>query len=108
LAGLRHFRTGNKRARRLELAVDAFHVLLKVVRTFTVLGLFVMSAPARKVGGSRMFGSRQSAIRNAVAVNVLVTRESAQAIEVFFAQHLPARERLFRILEWVRHPVVHA
>ncbi len=55
-----------------------------------------------------MIGSRQRAIADAVAVDVLVAGEAAQAIEVFLGEHFAALNRLLGIFERVGHPVVHA
>ena len=55
-----------------------------------------------------MIGAGQRAVANAVAVHVFVAGKAAQAVEVFFAQHLAALDRLLRIFERIRHPVVHA
>ena len=50
----------------------------------------------------------QRAIADAVSVHVFVTGETAEAVEIFFAQHLAALDRLLRIFERIGHPVVHA
>ena len=63
-------------------------LLFEVVGAFAVLRFFVVSAAAREIGGRRMIGARQSAVADAVAVDVFVAGESAQAVEIFFAQEL--------------------
>src|SRR6266481_2173377 len=54
-----------------------------------------------------MIGSRQRAVRNAIAIDVGVALEASELLQVFGAEHLSAVELLLRILEWIRHPVVH-
>ena len=55
-----------------------------------------------------MIGSGESAVWNTVAVHILVACESAEAIKIFLAQNFSALDRLFRVFERIRHPVVHA
>ena len=80
----------------------------EVVGTFAVLGFLVVPAAAGKVGRGGMIGAGQRAVADAISVNVLVAGKAAEAVEIFLAQHFAALDRLLRILEGVRHPVVHA
>src|SRR5262249_40054238 len=84
------------------------HVALVVVRTLTVNSAFVMTASAREVGRSWVIRSGQSTVRNAIAVYVGVPLKAPEPFEVFRSENLPAVEFLFRILERISHPVVHA
>ncbi len=68
-------------------------LLLEVVGTLAVLRFLIVAAAARKIRSRRMLGSWQRAIANAVAVHVSVTGESAQPVQIFFAQNLAAVDR---------------
>ena len=52
--------------------------------------------------------ARQRAVADAVSVNVFVAGETAEAVEIFLAEHLAAIDRRGRIFERIGHPVVHA
>src|SRR5215469_18957325 len=86
------FRARHKGASGFELAVQPLHVVLEVVGALAVLGPLVVSAAAREVGRGRMIGAGESAVSDAITVNVFVARESAEAVEVFPAQHLATLE----------------
>src|SRR5882724_9082907 len=100
-------RTGHKGTRCLKFAVNAFHVVLKVIWTFAVLRLFIVSAATGEVCGGMVFGPWQRAITDAIAVYIFVTGKSAKPIEVFFVQNFPARDWLFWIFKRISHPVIH-
>ena len=103
-----HLRLGNQRARRFELVRQTVHVVGVVVGPLAVLRFLVVSAAARKPRRSGMIGSRQGAVADAVAVHILVARETAGPFQVFRGQYLAAVLRLLGILERLRHPVVHS
>src|SRR5262249_48006032 len=73
-----------------ELVRQPVHVPLIIVRTLAVLRLLVVPAAAREVRRRGMIGSWQGAVADAVAVNVLVARESADFVELLLAQDLAA------------------
>src|SRR5215469_1085191 len=102
------FRARHEGARGFELAVQPLHVVLEVIGALAVLGPLVVSAAAREVGGGRVIGPGESAVPDAITVNVFVAGESAEPVEVFLAQHLATPEGLLGILEGIGHPVVHA
>ncbi len=102
------FRLGNQRACGVELARQTVHVVGVVVRPLAVSGRLIMPAAAREPRCLGMIGARKSPVTDGIAVHVFVASETAQPFEVFRGQHLAAIQRLLRILEWLRHPVVHA
>src|SRR5262249_1007879 len=109
LAAIRdNFRTRRVRPPRFKLAVQALRVVLIVVGTLAVLRLLVVSRAAREISCRRVLCTRQRTIRNSVLIDVLVPCESAETIQILSTQHLAALQRLLRIWEWLRHPVVHS
>ena len=92
--------------RRLELAREAVHVLDIIVRPLAVLAARIVARPAREVRRHPIAGNR--AVGNAVAVRILVASPLADLLERLLREHLAPVDRLVRILEAVRHPVVHA
>ena len=105
---LRDLGARNEGARGFELAVQALHVVFEIVGALAVLGFFVVAAAAREVGRRGMNGSGQRAVADAVSVDVFVAGESAEAVEIFLAEHLAAIDRRSGIFEGIGHPVVHA
>ncbi len=101
-------RSGNQLARVFKLARQPVHHLQVLVRLLGVARRIVVSRAAREVRRLGMIGARQRAPADGVAVHIAVAREAAQPFEVFRGQHLAAIQRLVRIGERLRHPVVHA
>ena len=82
------------------------HVLDVVVGPLAVLALRVVAGAAREV--RRHAVARNRAVRDAVAVDVLVAAPLAELLQLLGRQQLAAVDRLVGIRERVRHPVVHA
>ena len=55
-----------------------------------------------------MRGAGQCAIRNRIAVDILVAGEAAGLFKLLGVEDLAARDGLFGIVEGLGHPVVHA
>ena len=94
------------RARRLELAQQPVDVVGVVVRPLAVLRLGVVAGAAREERRPELPGQR--AVRDAVAVDVLVAAPLADRLQRLRRQHLAAVERRLGIRERLGHPVVHA
>src|SRR5580704_5438768 len=105
---MHEFRSWNQSARRLELTRQPVHVIGVVVGALAVLALLIVTAAAGKPRSAGMFRARQRAIRNGVAVYVLVAREASGFLQLLFRQYLAADHWLVGIYKRVRHPVVHA
>src|ERR1700686_1213026 len=103
-----HFWSRNKGPRRLKLATEALHVLLKIVGTLALLRLLVMSAASGKECGSGMIGAWQSSISDTIPVNILIASETAKAVQVFLAEDFAAIQRFLGIMEGLGHPIIHA
>src|SRR5450759_315097 len=54
-----------------------------------------------------MIRARQRAIADAIAVHIFVAGKTARLLQIRLTQHFSAIDRLVRIRERVRHPVVH-
>ena len=94
-----HDRLGHVLARGLELARQPLHVVHVVVRPLAVLRLLVVARAAREVRRHRL--ARDAAIRDAVAVDVLVASPLADLLQHLGVEALAAIERAIRILEHV-------
>src|SRR5476649_289940 len=92
-----YFRAWHERSCSLEFTIEAFHVAFEVVSAFAVLRFLVMSAAAGEVGGGVMVGAGQSAVADAVAVDVFVAGETSQPVQILFAEDFAAINRLFWI-----------
>src|SRR5258708_25781088 len=55
-----------------------------------------------------MAGPRGGAVADAGPVNVMITVEAAEPVQIFLGQNLAALDGLLRILKGIGHPVVHA
>src|ERR1035438_3326383 len=55
-----------------------------------------------------MVRSRQGTIWDSISIYVFVTRKPTQFLQLGGVEHLAAANRLFRVLEGLRHPAVHA
>src|SRR5206468_3494536 len=108
LAGAFENRLRSHGFRAFPLLEQARHVALPVVGTLGILALLVVTGAAREVGSLGMVGAGDSAVADPVAIEIAITLEAPETLEVFLGEHLAAIDRLFRILEWVAHPVVHA
>src|SRR5471030_1499391 len=89
----------NEFAYSFKLTGQPVNVVLVIFRTLTVLRLLIVSAATRKVSRRVVLCARQSAIRNAIAVNVFVTSKAAKSGEIFRTQDFAAINRLVRKLE---------
>src|SRR5207253_9997750 len=75
--------------------------IFEIVRTLAVLRVFVVAAAPGKVSGGGMIRPWESAIADAIPIDVLVAGEPAQPVEIFLAQHLAALDRSLGIFEGV-------
>ena len=96
---------GDESARRLELARQPVHIVHVVVRPLAVLALRVVPRSARE--RRRHAVARDGAVRDAVAVDILVAAPLSQFLYHLGGEQLPAVDRLVGILEALGHPVVH-
>src|SRR4029077_6581494 len=80
----------------------------KIVRTLAVLGLLVVPAAAGKISSGRMVCARQGSVAYAISIHVFVAGKISHAIQAFFVQHFAALNWLFRIFEWIGHPIIHS
>ncbi len=101
-----HNRRRGMGARGLELASQAVHVVHVIVRSLAVLRLVVVAGAPREE--RRHVIARHRAVRNAVTVNIPISAPFAQFLEHVGGKPLTPIDRLRRILEPLRHPVVHA
>ena len=97
---------GHEALRRVELAPEALHVLHVIVGALAVLAAGVVAGAAREI--RRRVGAGQRAVRDAVAVHVLVAAPLADARDGLRVQHLAAIDGRLGIRERIRHPRVHA
>src|ERR1017187_2881126 len=102
------YRFRNQRLRGLKLASQPQHVVFVILGTLRIQGLLIVAGAAGEVCGSRMVRAGKGTIWDPVPVHVLVTGKPSKLFELFSVEHLAAIDRLFRILEGLRHPVVHA
>ena len=77
--------------RGLELAQQAIHVVDVVVRPLAVLAVLVVARSAREIRRHVVAGNR--AIRDAVAVHILVAAPAADPLQRLRVEHLAAIER---------------
>src|SRR5207244_12263235 len=93
----------------LDAALEAIHVARVCAGALGVPGVLVVARTAREVTRGGMVGAGERAVRDAVALDVLVSAPlAAEAIQVFLAQDLASIERLLGVLESRSHPQVHA
>ena len=69
---------------------EPVEVLLPVFGTFAVARLLVVAGAAREISRQRVLGARNRAVADAVAVDVLVTLELPQPLQVLGVQDLAA------------------
>ncbi len=86
----------------LELARQPVEVLLPVLGALAVARFLVVAGAASEVGRQRVLGTGNRAVADAVAVDVLVTLELAQSLQVVGVQDLAALDRLGRDTETAR------
>src|SRR5690554_2258029 len=99
---------GHVPARRVELAPQALHVLLPVVRALGVAGELVVARAAPEPGTAGVGVAGQRAVGDAVAVHVLVTRPTFYLGQLLGVQYLAALHGRGGVVERLAHPVVHA
>src|SRR6266567_2934275 len=79
------------------------------VSALRVPGVLVVARTAREVTRGRVVGAGQCAVRDAVAVDVLVAAPfAAEAVQVLLVQDLAAVEWPLGVLESRRDPQIHA
>ena len=103
-----NFWTRNEGARGFKLAVEALHVVFVIVGALAVIGFVVVSAAASEVGSGGMLGAGQSAVADAVAIEISVAGEAAEFGEGIFVENFAALDGDGWIFEGIGHPVVHA
>src|SRR5215471_15553245 len=95
-------------ARSLKFSGQPVHVVDVIVWSLTVLRFLIVAAASGEIGGLRHVGSRQGTVRDAIAIYVFVAGKSAQALQFFLGQNFSTSDWLFRIVERIGHPIVHA
>ena len=93
----------------LELAREPVHVADVGRRALGVAAVLVVAGAAREVGGLALAGrAGQRAVRDGVAVDVLVAAPVLHRDDAGLVEHLAAGDRLLGVREGVGHPEVHA
>ena len=101
---LRHQRFG-----RIELPLQALHVVEVIGSCFRVVRARILRGPAREVTAQRGMCTRIGAIRNAIAVHILIATEVVPGIQHFARHDLAAVEGAAIIpLKWRAQALVHA
>ncbi len=95
------------RAGGLELAHQPVEVLLPILGTLAVARFLVVAGAASEISRQRVLGAGNRAVADAVAVDVLVALELAQALQVLGVQDLAVLDRLGGIGERLGEPEVH-